>query len=88
MREGARSSRLGLEPTCVFNALFESRGGGASGRYVHYTHDLKAQDAAHCQIKLDRARPGFTTSPEAERSASVVAWMEEHFPEPSPWERQ
>ncbi len=87
VREGARSSRLGLEPTCVFNALFEARGGGASGAYVRYTHDLKVRTAADCQFKLDHARPQFSTSPASERDPGVIAWMDEHFPEPSPWER-
>jgi len=87
VREGARSSRLGLEPTCVFNALFEERGGGASGAYVHYSHDLKARTAADCQFKLDHARPQFSTSPASERDPGVIAWMSRHFPDPSPWER-
>lgn len=84
VRRGARSSGIGLEPSCVFNALYEARGGGG---HVLYRGDRKIRTAKDCDAKLAAGLPGFSTTPASERSASVVAWMSRHFPEPSPWER-
>jgi len=84
VRDGAAVSRLGLEPTCVFNALYEARGGAGHELYMH---DRKANAARDCDVKVGRRRPGFSTTPEAERDPGVVAWMEAQFGEKSKWER-
>ena len=84
VREGARHSRLGIEPACVFNALYEVRGGAG---HVLYMHDRKAARARSCETKVKRGRPAFSTTPEAERDPVVVAWMEAHYPAPSRWEK-
>jgi hypothetical protein len=77
-------SRLGFEPSCLFNAMYERRNPDAE--FVFCPEDSKVQSVADIKEKIERGIPMFSTTPEAEEDAKVVEAMYGMYPRMSIWE--
>lgn len=83
----AGKSGIEIEPTQLFNALFEKE--VSYGRFVKYSGDMdhKATCVAGCMHKDLSKAVMFSTNDTAERDPKVVEWMERRFPNKSKWEK-
>ncbi len=80
-------SSFGLEPTCLFNAVFEKNHPNSVYKTITNGDDRKVHVAGDIDAKIKSGALGFSTNPTAETNSQVIAKMNALYPNKSPWEK-